>query len=121
MRERIPGTFDVFIPICEACARNMRIDWLPGSLERCAFCDSMQRCTFRRAESSNGHAEGAIENGCAIVKVHSEPGDAYPDGTRGTVLGSCGPVDGIFGYWIAWAPRPRVPTFIAGKRIAVAP
>jgi hypothetical protein len=35
-----------------------------------------------------GEASGAIRNGRTVIKQNSEPGDAHPDGTLGTVMSS---------------------------------
>lgn len=54
-------------------------------------------------------ATGAIPNGRKVRKINSQPADATPDGTEGTVLGSVGsfPIyigDDVihFGYIIEW-------------------
>jgi hypothetical protein len=55
--------------------------------------------------------EGALRNGTTVVKVNSEPGDTHPDGTPGVILGSISHPDafnGMIGYFVEWAPRPRV-------------
>lgn len=62
-------------------------------------------------------AEGALPNGTRVVKVNSEEGDGHPDGTPGVILGSVvAPGLGI-GYFVSWAPRPRVVVFTADFKI----
>lgn len=69
-----------------------------------------------------GEAIGAIPNLSRVVKINSEPGDSYPDGTEGIVIAShnAAHIPGVphpFGYFVLFDPRPNVPTFIAGNRI----
>jgi hypothetical protein len=77
-------------------------------------------------------APGALAIGAPVVKVRSEPGDTFPDGTRGTVLGSIGPGPdepiptphgatipaGAYLYFVEWEPRPRCAVAIASNRLA---
>lgn len=77
-------------------------------------------------------APGALGNGTPVAKVRSEPGDTFPDGTRGTVLGSIGPgpdeptptphgatiPPGAYLYFVEWEPRPRYAIAIASNRLA---
>ena len=37
---------------------------------------------------SDDHAVGALKNGSEVEKMASEPGDSFPDGTTGVVIGS---------------------------------
>lgn len=84
-------------------------------------------------------APGALPNGTLIEKVNSKPGDAHPDGSRGTIIGSWGPFDdesftpvkdetkekmrrsGVescdYFYFIVWRDMPGCPVGIAGSRI----
>jgi hypothetical protein len=57
---------------------------------------------------TRNQADGAYVNGTRIKKVLSEKGDATPNGTLGTVLGSIGvPEDnGVF-YFVEWDDKPR--------------
>lgn len=78
-----------------------------------AFCD--------------GEAPGAIRNGSTIVKRSSEPGDANPDGSLGTVLGSvdvaaldpalAAKYSSPFFYFVEWQSSPRVAVGVAGFKI----
>jgi hypothetical protein len=63
---------------------------------------------------------GAYPNGSLIIKTTSEPGDAHPVGTLGTVLGSMGhPKVGI-GYFVEWQDMPRVAVFVQQGKIRLA-
>jgi hypothetical protein len=67
-------------------------------------------------------AQGALANGTRVVKTSSEQGDAHPDGTRGTVLGSISEPavqNGATCYFIEWDPRPR--TAVAAMAFKVRP
>jgi hypothetical protein len=64
---------------------------------------------------------GAIANGTRIVKTASEPGDANPDGTLGTVLGSVGHPDVGNAYFVEWDTKPRVACLVRAHRITKAP
>lgn len=79
-------------------------------------------------EYTDDQAWGAIPNGTLIEKCGSKPGDFYPDGTKGTVIGSQifeGTVvdDQIVEgghthfYFIEWEPTPDVPIGILMHRI----
>lgn len=75
--------------------------------------------------------EGEIPNGTRVKKVNSEPGDTFPDGTLGTILGAManpgltpddfpdrpflGTIKWI--YCVSWDPLPGVPIWIADYRI----
>lgn len=64
--------------------------------------------------------DGAIENGRRIFKTNSMEGDATPDGTPGTVLGSVAvDVDGVrqFFYFVEWADKPRYAVGAMGFKI----
>lgn len=51
--------------------------------------------------------EGALLKGTRITKHVSEPGDATPTGTLGTILGSSGhPSLPFIFYWVVWDNRP---------------
>ncbi len=62
-------------------------------------------------------APGAILNGTVIEKVASEADDAHPDGSLGKVVGSLGPMDGTYAYFIEWDDMPGVPVGIASWKI----
>jgi hypothetical protein len=72
----------------------------------------------------DGQAEGAIPNGTLIEKCNKEGGDAYDNGTFGTVLSSMyiGDMDERtdYCYFVDWLPDPGVPVMILGHRIKVA-
>lgn len=123
------GTRTIQIPMCKSCtmetvdSKNIVEAYFRSfatTVERCAFCEIPRPCRWVIAETCDAQADGAIPNGRTVEKVHSNAGDTYADGVRGRVLGSVGPVDGVYGYYVAWAPRPRVPVFIAGSRVAEA-
>lgn len=65
-----------------------------------------------------GHAEGAMPNGQAIIKVQSEDGDANPVGTRGRVLGSIHDPKLGYGYFVEWETYPGVPVLVKAFKIA---
>lgn len=79
---------------------------------------------FTRSE-----AVGAVPNGGRIMKQKSEPGDAHPDGSLGTVLGSVDVVSidpalarryaSRFFYFIEWDAAPRVAVGVAGFKVGV--
>jgi hypothetical protein len=61
-------------------------------------------------------APGAWPNGATVAKANSQPDDATPDGTHGTIIGSIdvrkkGPA--TFAYFLHWATAPGVPVFCA--------
>ena len=62
---------------------------------------------------------GAWPAGSEVVKANSEPGDSIADGTVGKVLGSIGHPDLGPGYFVEWAPAPRVAVFVRGTRLAL--
>lgn len=67
-------------------------------------------------------AKGAIPNGTRIKKTASEEGDATPDGTLGTVLGSmrAPPEMGmLLIYFVEWDNRKRVAVSCMGWKIAL--
>jgi len=63
-------------------------------------------------------AEGALPNGTPIVKVNSEPNDATPDGTKGSILGSIA-AEGLLFYFVEWSSRPRVAIGCMSTKIGV--
>jgi hypothetical protein len=68
-------------------------------------------------------APGALANDTRIMKTNSEPGDAMPDGTLGTVLGSLSHpdvMDGVTFYFVEWDHMPRRAVGIAGHKIRAA-
>lgn len=55
-------------------------------------------------------AEGAWENGSRVVKDGNDPdGDVTPNGTKGKILGSLKTPDGIYGYFVEWDDKPKMP------------
>ncbi len=71
---------------------------------------------------TNDQAKGAIPNGTRIKKTESEEGDATPDGTLGTVLGSlrAPPEMGmLLFYFVEWDNSKRVAVGIMGWKIAL--
>lgn len=69
------------------------------------------------AAFTHDQATGAIPNGTLVFKCNTEPKDGHVDGSPAHVLGSIGPVDGVYGYFVEWLDKPNTPTFIAGTRI----
>ena len=61
-------------------------------------------------------AWGAMRNGTVIEKCNSQPGDSFPDGTRGMIVGSQIIKVEHF-YFILWEPMPKVPIAISMHRI----
>lgn len=70
-------------------------------------------------------APGALACGTTIRKVRSDPGDAHPDGSIGTVLGSVPvsrPIQGArYFYFVEWRDAPCVACTIVDFRIAAEP
>lgn len=66
-----------------------------------------------------GHAPGAMENGTRIQKSRMRTGDFHEIGSKGTVLGSMGPLHGIYGYFVQWddLTPSMLPVFITGDAI----
>jgi hypothetical protein len=62
-------------------------------------------------------APGAMPNGSRVRKIMSKPGDASPDGSPATVLGSMHEPDLGYGYFVEWDARPRQAVFVAGFRL----
>ncbi len=61
-------------------------------------------------------AEGAIPNGARVRKSSSDPGDAHAVGSLATVLGSLGPLEGEFGYFVLWDDL-AAPVFVVGRKL----
>jgi hypothetical protein len=66
---------------------------------------------------STGQAAGAIPNESRVWKTASRPGDTYPDGTPGTVMGSVGRPGVGIGYFVSFDPNPRQVVFMNGERL----
>ncbi len=63
-------------------------------------------------------SDGAsLRRGDLVEKTASEPGDAHPDGARGTILGSMGDNDTGMAYFVGWDDNPGLPVGIASHRI----
>jgi hypothetical protein len=63
---------------------------------------------------------GAWRNGTRVVKQKSEAGDAHPDGSLGTVLGSMADkkfMDGLVFYFIEWDAKPRFAVGTVGWKV----
>jgi predicted nucleotidyltransferase len=65
---------------------------------------------------TTAQAEGAWLNGTLVEKQNSEPDDGHPDGEKGKIVGSMGPLDDPvlgckYGYFILWDRSPGVPVF----------
>lgn len=64
---------------------------------------------------TRGQAQGAYECGSRVIKANSEAGDANPDGSLGTVLGSIKAPSGMSNpayagkimYFVEWDARPK--------------
>ena len=67
---------------------------------------------------TRNQVEGAIPNGTVIVKANSDPGDATPNGTKGTILGSLS-ADGLMFYFVEWESRPKMAIGCMSFKIAV--
>ncbi len=71
---------------------------------------------------TSDEAPGAFPNGTRVAKINSQPGDARPDGSRATVIGSIGPIPHpltgrtTYGYFVSSPSIPH-PVFITGDRI----
>jgi hypothetical protein len=68
----------------------------------------------------DGKDAAPIKRGERIVKVNSEDGDSYADGTGGTVVASIdlSPYDEEgFVYFVHFDPLPGVPTMIHSRRV----
>jgi hypothetical protein len=66
---------------------------------------------------------GTWRNGTRVRKTNSEPGDATPNGTLGTVLGSISSPevqDGAVMYFIEWDNRPKVAVGCMGFKLEYA-
>jgi predicted nucleotidyltransferase len=68
---------------------------------------------------SSAQAEGAWNNGTLVEKQNSEAEDGHPNGAKGKIVGSMGPLDEPsrtalnckYGYFIIWDKSPGVPVF----------
>jgi len=69
------------------------------------------------ATFTTDEAMGAWPNGTRIRKEVFTDGDAHGIGELGTVVGSIGPLEGHYGYFIRWDDMPHVPVFVVGNRI----
>lgn len=52
-------------------------------------------------------APEAMHNGTRVVKAASEPHDAHPEGSLGTVLGSIMHPDLGIAYFVEWDAKPK--------------
>jgi len=71
---------------------------------------------------SSAEAEGAMPNGTLVEKQNSEPEDGHPDGERGKIVGSMGPLEEPvlgcrYGYFVMWEENPEVPVFIMETKL----
>ena len=66
---------------------------------------------------TTAQAPGALPNGSRIAKVVWEPGDRTALGTGGEVVGSIGPLDGLYGYFVRW-DGDETPILVTSPRIA---
>lgn len=73
-------------------------------------------------------APGAIPSDTRVVKVVTEKGDAHPNGSKGVILGSIGPLPdkasqwyGKRAYFIEWDARPKTAIAVVDFKIAVDP
>ena len=64
-------------------------------------------------------APGAWPNGATVRKINSLKGDATPNGTTGTIIGS---IDvrsmnkgSTYGYFVAWMTAPPFPVFVVDR------
>ncbi len=67
-------------------------------------------------------AEGAMRNGTLVEKQNSEAKDGHPDGERGKIVGSMGPLDGPvmgcrYGYFVMWDGTPGIPVFTMESKV----
>lgn len=64
-------------------------------------------------------ASGAYINGTVVEKGNSVVSeDTHRDGALGIIIGSMGPTDGGFGYFVEWEDAPgAIPTFIKSTRV----
>lgn len=82
------------------------------------------RCPVRGSVFFSGQAAGAYPNGSRVRKVNSEPGDAHPDGSLGTVLSSISHPEvmgGMVAYFVAWDARPTMPIGTDAPKVELAP
>jgi hypothetical protein len=66
------------------------------------------------------HAPGAYANGTRVRKSDSEPGDATPTGTLGTVLGSVAHPDRGIGYFVEWDSAPKCAVLVIAWKLDMA-
>lgn len=62
-------------------------------------------------------APGAMPNGLRVRKIKSAKGDANPDGSLATVLGSLHAPNVGYGYFVEWENCPRHAVFVAAFRL----
>lgn len=67
-------------------------------------------------------AIGAMPNGTRVEKQNSKPGEAHPDGSLGTIIGSIGPLEvpedpSRYGYFVEWDAHPGIPIFTGEVRL----
>lgn len=69
---------------------------------------------------TRNQAPGAYLNGSTVHKGTTEPGDATPEGTPGTVLGSIyDPELGYF-YFVEWSNRPGMAIGVTSLKLKAA-
>ena len=71
---------------------------------------------------SSDEAKGALRNGTRVEKQNSEPKDGHPNGERGEIMGSMGPLDvpilGCrYGYFVMWDGTPGIPVFTMESKV----
>jgi hypothetical protein len=66
-------------------------------------------------------APGAWPNGTRVEKTIFGKNDAHHPGDRGTVLGSIGAPQGIYGYFVEWDDTPGISVLVISTRIAKCP
>lgn len=62
-------------------------------------------------------AMGAWPNGMRIRKTVFGEGDAHAVGEEGVIVGSLGPYEGQYCYFVRWDDMPRAPVFVEGRKI----
>ena len=71
---------------------------------------------------SREEAQGAMPNGTLVEKQNTEAGDGHPDGERGEIVGSMGPLDDPvlgcrYGYFVMWDGTPGIPVFVMETKV----
>lgn len=72
-----------------------------------------------RVVFTRDQARGAWANGTRVSKCGSVTGDHHQDGALATVVGSMGPYQGRYGYFVEWDDLPGWPVGVSSERLTL--